>query len=145
MTNIERKAGVIWNGGLKNGDGVISTESQTLFEQPYNSKTRFGDETGTNPEELIAAANAACLDMAFASTMEKNGFHPKKTETNATCTLSSRDNGYEITSMQLHLRAEVSDIKKDKFQELAKQAEESCPVSKLLRAGLEIDMDATLV
>lgn len=145
MTKFERKAGVIWNGDLKNGAGTISTESKALFEQPYSFNTRFGDGDGTNPEELIAAAHAACLSMAFASTLEKNGYQPQKTETNATCTLASKDGGFEITSMQLHLRAEVPNLDEARFQEFAARAEQNCPVSNLLREGLEIEMDAALV
>lgn len=82
MTEINRKAGAIWKGDSRSGEGVVSTESQALFERPYTYKTRFdGDTTGTNPEELIAAAHAACFSMALASTLKKNGFDPKHTDT----------------------------------------------------------------
>jgi len=147
MTDIKRKAGAMWSGDLKNGEGVISTESQSLFEQPYRFETRFdGDNTeGGNPEELIAAAHAACFSMALASTLKKNGYDPKQTNTNATCTLTPQDGGFAITDMSLHVRAEVPGIDNDAFQKMVMEADKGCPVSNLLRDGLEIEIDATLI
>ncbi len=145
MTEITRKAGVIWNGDSRNGGGVISTESRVLYEQPYNFATRFEDTEGTNPEELIAAAHAACYSMALASTLKKNGFSPKETETNAECTIASKDGGHEITHMFLHVRADVPDIDDGAFQKLVMEADKSCPVSNLLRNGVKIDIKADLV
>jgi osmotically inducible protein OsmC len=145
MTEIVRKAGVIWNGDSRNGGGMISTESKALYEQPYNYATRFEDAAGTNPEELIAAAHAACFSMAFASTLKKNGFTPKEIETNAECTIEPKDGGYEITRMWLHARGEIPGIDDGTFQKLAKEAEHGCPVSKLLSNGIEIDLKADLV
>jgi osmotically inducible protein OsmC len=107
MTEINRKAGAFWSGDSRNGKGLISTESKALYEQPYDYQTRFGASSGTNPEELIAAAHAACFSMALASTLKKKGFEPKKTDTNASCTVASKNGGYEITKMQLHVSAEV--------------------------------------
>src|SRR5512141_1905274 len=98
MAEIVRKAGVIWNGDSRSGNGIISTESRVLYEQPYSYATRFGDSAGTNPEELIAAAHAACYSMALASTLKKSGFTPKEIETNAECTVQSQNgSGWEIT------------------------------------------------
>ena len=145
MTEMDRKAGVIWNGDSRNGSGLISTESQALYEEPFSYKTRFEDGTGTNPEELIAAAHAACFSMAFASTLKKNGFDPKETDTNAVCKIQSQNGGYRITSMWLHVRAQVPNIDNATFQKLVKEADEHCPVSNLLRKGLEIQIDATLI
>ena len=145
MTEITRKAGVIWNGDLRDGGGVISTESKVLYEQPYNYATRFEDAPGTNPEELIAAAHAACYSMAFASTLKKNGFTPKETETNVECTLASKNGGYEITNMFLHVRADVPDIDDKTFQTLAREADKGCPVSNLLRNGVKMELKADLI
>jgi osmotically inducible protein OsmC len=145
MTETYRKAGAMWNGDSRNGQGRISTESKALYEQPYTYQTRFGEESGTNPEELIAAAHAACFSMALASTLKKNGFEPKETDTNATCTIASSNGGYDITRMQLHVRADVPKIDNATFQTLVQQADTSCPVSKLLRKGLKIEIDATLI
>jgi lipoyl-dependent peroxiredoxin len=145
MAAIIRKAGVIWNGDLRNGGGMISTESRILYEQPYNYSTRFENSPGTNPEELIAAAHAACYSMAFASTLKKNGFNPRQTETNAEVTLEAKDGGHQITRIWLHVRAQVPDIDNETFQKLAREADKGCPVSNLLRNCLKIDLKADLV
>lgn len=141
-----RKAGVLWTGDLRTGHGIVSTESRALFEHPFNSQMRFEDEPGTNPEELIAAAHAACFSMSIAATLVKHGFEPVRTDTTATCILGSRDGGgHEITTMQLHIRAEVPGMDEDTFRKLILEADEDCPVSNLLRNGLEIQIDATLL
>jgi len=141
-----RKAGVLWTGDLMNGNGIVSTESRALFEQPFTYRMRFEDEPGTNPEELIAAAHAACLSMSIASTLAKHGYDPVRTDTTATCILAPRDSGgHEISGIQLHIRAEVPGIDADTFQKMIVEADEGCPVSNLLRSGLEIQIDATLL
>jgi len=141
-----RKAGVLWTGDLKNGNGLVSTESKALFEYPFNSQMRFEDEPGANPEELIAAAHASCFSMALASTLAEHGYEPVRTDTTATCTLTSeKEDGYKITAMQLHIRAEVPGMDETTFEKLIREADEGCPVSSLLRNGLEIQIDATLL
>jgi len=145
MTELNRKASAFWNGDSSSGKGLINTESMSLFEQPYNSQTRFGEVRGTNPEELIAAAHAACFSMALASTLQRNGFDPKRTDTDATCTVVSKNGGHEITRMQLHVRAEVPDIDQSTFRKLIDEADRDCPVSNLLRNGLDIEIEATLL
>ena len=147
MADIKRKAEVIWKGDLDTGNGMISTESQALLEQPYTKKMRFdGSEvSGTNPEELIAAAHAACFSMALAGMLKKNGFEPKQTDTTATCSLDPQNGGYVITAMELHVRADVPNIDNDKFQKMVMEADKGCPVSNLLRDGLKIEIDATLI
>src|SRR5512144_2510255 len=107
MTEISRKAGVLWSGDSRSGTGLISTESKVLYEQPFTHQTRFGAGSGTNPEELIAAAHAACFSMSLASVLKKNGFEPIRTDTSATCTVVTKSGGHEITHMLLHVRAEV--------------------------------------
>lgn len=142
----QRKAGVLWTGDLQTGHGIVSTESRALFEHPFNSQMRFEEEAGTNPEEMLAAAHAACFSMAIAHTLAKNGYEPVRTDTTATCVLSDRDDeGHEITAMQLHIRAEVPGIDEDTFRKLILEADEVCPVSNLLRNGLKIQIDATLL
>jgi lipoyl-dependent peroxiredoxin len=145
MTEKYRKAGALWTGDLKQGNGIISTESRALFEQPFTWATRFGDETGTNPEELIAAAHAACFSMSIANTLAKNGYEPVRTDITATCVMSSGADGTKITIMQIHVRAEVQGIDTDTFQKMIMEADSKCPVSNLLRNGLEIQIDATLL
>jgi osmotically inducible protein OsmC len=140
-----RKAGVLWTGDLETGNGLISTESKALFELPYNYVTRFGDETGLNPEELIAAAHASCFSMAVANTLKEKGFTPVQTETTATCTLASKNGGFEITNMRLHVRGEVPDIDETTFRQIVMEADRGCPVSNVLRDGLEIEITTTLI
>ncbi len=141
-----RKAGVLWSGNLKNGSGIISTESRALFEYPINGRMRFEDEPGTNPEELIAAAHAACFSMALASTLAKHGYEPVRTDTTATCILASKDGGgWKIPTMQLHIRAEVPGIDPATFEKMIQETEDNCPVSNLLHNGLDIQIDATLL
>lgn len=145
MTEKYRKAGVLWTGGLKEGSGILSTESRALFEHPITYSKRFGDEVGTNPEELIAAAHAACFSMSIAGTLVRNGYEPVRTDCTATCTMSTDSSGTKITMMQIHIRAEVPGMDADTFQKLIMEADERCPVSNLLRNGLEIQLDATLL
>jgi lipoyl-dependent peroxiredoxin len=145
MREFDRKAGVLWTGDLQNGQGLISTESQALFELPYSDSTRFGDEVGLNPEELLAAAHAACLSMSVANTLKNNGFTPVQTETTATCRMVTGDEGTKINAMRLHVRCEVPDIDEERFQEIIMQADEHCAVSNLLRNGLEIEITSALI
>lgn len=145
MTEFNRKAGVLWTGDLKNGNGLISTESKVLYQLPYTFQTRFGDEVGLNPEELIAAAHASCFSMAMASTLAKNGYTPVQTETTATCTLASQNGGFEITNMKLHVRCEVPGIDEATFNKLVLEADKGCPVSNLLRDGLNIEITTDLI
>ena len=147
MTTILRKAGAVWNGDLRNGNGIISTESKALFEQPYTHKLRFdpNERSGTNPEELIAAAHAACFSMALASTLKKNGYDPEQIETSAIITLMSETGNNEITDMHLHVRAFVPGLDEASFRNLISAADEHCPVSNLLRNGLDIKIETELL
>ena len=145
MTDLDRKAGVLWTGDLKNGNGLISTESRALFEAPYRAETRFEEEVGLNPEELIAAAHAACFSMAVANTLKQAGFEPVQTDTTATCTLASNNGGKEITKMRLHVRGEVPGIDQDTFHRIVMEADRNSPVSNLLRDGLEIEITSALI
>src|SRR5687767_15739692 len=145
MTDLDRKAGVLWTGDLKSGNGLISTESKALFEAPYTAGTRFESEVGLNPEELIAAAHAACISMAVANTLKQEGFEPVQTDTTATCTLASKNGGKENTKMRLHVRGEVPGIDEATYNKLVMQADRSSPVSNLLRDGLEIEITCALI
>lgn len=137
-----RKATAIWNGSLKEGKGNISTESGVLSESPYSLKTRFENERGTNPEELIAAAHAGCFTMALAAELGKAGITPESLETTASVTLEKQDAGFSITKSHLDVTARISNGDNAAFQKAAQAAEAGCPVSKLLRA--EITMTANL-
>jgi osmotically inducible protein OsmC len=130
---------------LKTGKGLVSTESRTLFELPYSYPTRFENEVGLNPEELIAAAHASCFSMAVANTIAKNGFTPVQTETTATCTLSVGEGVPKITRIHLHVRCEVPDIDAAKLEQLVMEADKGCPVSNLLRNGVKIEISTDLI
>lgn len=145
MREFNRKAGVLWTGDLKTGNGLISTESQALFELPYSYPTRFGDEVGVNPEELLAAAHASCFSMSVANTLKENGFNPVQTETTATCTMVTGDGSPQINHMRLHVRCEVPDIDEETFERLIQVANDNCPVSNLLRNGLTIEISTALI
>jgi len=145
MAEFNRKAGVLWTGDLQTGQGLISTESQALFELPYSHPTRFGDEVGLNPEELLAAAHASCFSMSVAATLQKHGFNPVQTETTATCTLVTGEGPAQIRNMRLHVRCEIPDIDEETFNRIVMEANENCPFSILLRNGLNIEITTALI
>ena len=147
MTTILRKAGAIWNGDSRNGDGMISTESKALYGEPYTHKMRFdpSETSGTSPEELIAAAHAACFSMALASTLKKKGYDPEQVETTATIALTSESGNNVITDMNLHVRIFVPGLNEASLDEIISAADEHCPVSNLLRNGLEIKIETELL
>lgn len=145
MAEFYRKAGVLWSGDLKSGSGVISTESKAIFELPFDYQTRFEDKVGLNPEELIAAAHAACFSMSVAKTLKESRFEPMRMDTTATCTLVSKNASDEITKLQLHVRGEAPGLDEATFNKLVMQADRSCPVSNISRNGLKIEITTTLV
>ncbi|SEL23072.1 OsmC family protein [Nitrosovibrio tenuis] len=132
----------VWKGGIKDGGGTISTETGVLNEAPYGFKSRFENGKGTNPEELIAAAHAACFSMALSLMLGEAGMTPERIETHAGVTLDKVGDGFEITHSHLNVVAKIPGADKAKFEEIANKAKSGCPVSKLLKA--EITMDARL-
>ncbi|HPA95174.1 MAG: OsmC family protein [Thermoanaerobaculia bacterium] len=137
-----RRASAAWNGGLLDGSGKMRLGSGA-FEGPFSFKTRFEEEPGTNPEELIGAAHAGCFSMAFAATLGKNGFAPERVATDARVHLTKGETGFSISKIELHTEATVPGIDEAKFQELATAAKNSCPVSRAL-AAIEIELHAKL-
>ena len=135
---MSRSATAIWHGSGKEGNGQLSTQSGVLKDAKYSYKTRFEDEPGTNPEELIAAAHAGCFTMKLSFVLGEAGFTPDDIETKCEITLAAG----AITKSHLTVSASVPGIDKEKFDECAKNAKENCPVSKLLNT--EISMEATL-
>ncbi|MEP6261861.1 MAG: OsmC family protein [Gillisia sp.] len=133
-----RKAKAVWNGSLKEGNGTLSSDSGVLKDTQYSFKSRFESGTGTNPEELIAAAHSGCFTMQLSAYLTEADFTPKKLET--TCEITFEDGS--VTKSHLILKATVPNIDKDKFDSLVKKAKESCPISRLLNT--EITADATL-
>ncbi|MFO7743560.1 MAG: OsmC family protein [Anaerolineae bacterium] len=144
MADIKRTGTAVWLGDLRGGRGTVSTGSAALKDQAYTFATRFQDVSGTNPEELIAAAHAGCYNMAFASALTKKGYEVEELKTTATIHLSHQDGGFAITRSVLQVRGRVPEIHKGTFERLAEEAERACPVSNLLRPGLEIELEAVL-
>lgn len=146
MANIERTAEATWNGDLRSGKGEFSSASGVFDHVPYSFRTRFENSPGTNPEELIAAAHAACYSMAFANTLARKGHQPQEVHTHATCVMEPQQSGgFKITTMRLHARGRVEDLDDATFKAIAKEAEQACPVSNALRGSLKIELDAALM
>jgi osmotically inducible protein OsmC len=137
-----KKASAVWKGGIKDGGGIISTESGALKEAPYGFKARFENGKGTNPEELIGAAHAGCFSMALSKMLGDAGLTPEKIETHAAVTLDKVGEGFEITASHLDVTAKIPGADQARFEEIANKAKAGCPVSKLLKA--KITMDAKL-
>lgn len=141
----EKTANVQWLGRGKEGIGKIGTETGALKEYPYGFASRFGDDrTGTNPEELLGAAHAACFTMAFSFACDKAGFTSTSIETTASVRLSKEGESFVIDRIALTMEASVPEIDETKFQELADQAKTECPLSKALASVAEITLLATL-
>jgi osmotically inducible protein OsmC len=138
-----RRAKAVWRGTGRAGKGDISTDSGVLAETPYSFRTRFENEKGTNPEELIAAAHAGCFTMALAFQLQGAGYTPTELSTEAAVTLEPEGQGFRISRSALTLRATVPGIDEAAFAAMASAAEKNCPVSKVLNA--EITLDAELV
>lgn len=132
-----------WEGPIKEGKGTVSTESQALNQQPYGFNTRFEGKPGTNPEELLGAAHAACFSMALSLILDDAGLTAKSIDTKAEVSLNKAADGFEIDAIALILKADVPGASKEQFEELANKAKTGCPVSKLFKAT--ITLDATLV
>ena len=137
-----RKAKAIWHGAGRDGSDNLSTDSGVLAGTPYSFKTRFENEKGTNPEELIAAAHAGCFTMALAFGLQSAGYKPTELHTEAAVTIEAEGDGFRITRSALTLRANVPNLESAEFDRLAGVAEKNCPVSKVLNA--EITLDAKL-
>ncbi|AGT09952.1 OsmC family protein [Paracoccus aminophilus] len=139
---IKRTGSAHWNGGLKDGTGKVSTKSGALKELPYGFNTRFGDTPGTNPEELIGAAHAACFSMALANLLGEAGIGGVVIDTSSEITMDQDAQGFSITKAHLITRIKA-DADEAQVREIAAKAKAGCPVSRVLNA--EITMDATVV
>lgn len=140
---MKKTASAVWQGGLKDGKGQISTESGALKQAPYGFNTRFEGTPGTNPEELIGAAHAGCFSMALSMMLVEAGFTPERIDTHAEVSLDKQADGFAITAVHLTLKATVPGASEAQFQEIANKAKAGCPVSKVLNAT--ISLDATLL
>lgn len=139
---MKRKASAVWEGGLKDGKGRISTDSGVLSDTQYSFSTRFEDGKGTNPEELIAAAHAGCFSMALSGQLGNAGLTAQSINTTAAVTLEKTDAGFTITRVHLDVTARIPGADQQAFETAANNAKAGCPVSRLLNA--EITMEARL-
>ncbi len=139
---MQRKSSAIWKGGLKDGKGTVSSASGVLSNTPYSFTTRFENSPGTNPEELIAAAHAACFSMALSAQLGGANLTPESINTSATLTMDKLDAGWAITAIHLDVVAKVPGASQEAFKTAADNAKSGCPVSKVLNA--KITMDAKL-
>ncbi|OFW29280.1 MAG: OsmC family peroxiredoxin [Acidobacteria bacterium RIFCSPLOWO2_02_FULL_65_29] len=140
---MKRSASAVWKGGLKDGSGSVSTDSGVLSGTPYNFAKRFENEHGTNPEELVAAAHAACFSMALSMILGNAGMKAESINTKATVTLEQVEGGFAVTSSHLDTSVKIPNADKTAFQTAVEAAKTGCPISKLLNA--KITMDARLV
>ena len=134
-----RTASARYDGLGKEGRGRVSTGSGVLADQPYDFGTRFGEEPGTNPEELIAAAHAACFTMALSFALAKEGYSDGTLETTAKVKLEKDGDGFKVSRSDLSLAATVAGIEADRFAEIAEGAKAGCPISKLLDAEITLE------
>jgi len=136
---MKRKASAVWRGDVKTGEGSLSTESTVLADARYSFSTRFANGIGTNPEELLAAAHAACFAMAVSSQLGKVGLRPEKLAATATITFEKVGEHFAISQSHLDLLAQVPDANQSIFEAAVRAAETGCPVSKLFKAEISVD------
>jgi osmotically inducible protein OsmC len=140
-----RTANAVWHGGLKDGKGVISTEAGVLKETPYTFSGRFEDGGGTNPEELLAAAHAACFSMALSAVLGEHHLKPESIETKAEVSVVPVEGGFGINKIHLTTNVRIPGADEATFQKAAAGAKAGCPVSKLFANNADITLDAKLI
>ena len=136
---MKRSGSAVWRGGLKDGKGVVSTESGVLSSVAYDFGRRFGEDKGTNPEELIAAAHAACFSMALSLFLGEEGMTAESIDTKATLSLDQVGGGFAITASHLETTVKIPNADAARFQKAVETAKSGCPVSKLLNAKITLD------
>ncbi len=141
---MKRKASAVWRGDLKGGKGTISSESGAFQSIKYSFTTRFENEKGTNPEELIAAAHAGCFSMALSGQLGNAGMTAESIATEATVTMEKLEAGWTVTEIHLDVKAKIPNADKAKFETATENAKKGCPISRLLAPGTKISMSASL-
>ena len=136
---MKRRASAVWKGGLQDGRGTVSTESGLLSNTPYNFRMRFENEKGTNPEELVAAAHAACFSMALSLFLGQAGMTAESIETTATVSLDQVEGGFAVTSSHLQTTVKIPNANRAAFDKAVETARSGCPISKLLNAKITVD------
>ena len=139
---MKKTASAHWQGGIKDGKGTLSTQSGALANAPYGFNTRFADQPGTNPEELLGAAHAGCFTMALSKELGEAGMTAESIDTQADVTLDKSDGGFAITAVHLTLKARIPGADRTAFEHAVESAKNGCPVSKVLNA--EITLEAVL-
>ena len=139
-----RKATAVWEGAMPKGQGTFSGESGAIAGD-YSFGSRFENAGGSNPEELLAAAEAACFSMALSGNLVRAGMKPERIETEAACTIEKVGDGFRITTMKLKVRASVPGADRDAFKDAAESTKDTCPVSVALLGNVDIEVDAQLV
>ena len=137
---MKRSGSAVWKGGLKDGKGMVSTDSGVLSAVPYNFSKRFENEKGTNPEELIAAAHAACFSMALSLFLGEAGMTADSIETKATVSLEQVGGGFAVTASHLETTVKVPNADRAAVEQAAETAKSGCPISKLLNAKITMDL-----
>jgi len=136
---MQRKASAVWQGGIKDGEGSITTASGVLSATPYSFSTRFEGAPGTNPEELIAAAHAGCFSMALSLMLGDAGIQPERIDTEAAVSLEKTEGGFSITKVHLEVNVRAPGADRAKFEDAAAKAKAGCPVSKVLNAAITMN------
>jgi lipoyl-dependent peroxiredoxin len=136
---MKRKASAVWQGGLKDGKGTVSTASGVLSNTQYSFSTRFEEGKGTNPEELIAAAHAGCFSMALSAQLGEVGLTPQRIETEATLTMEKTEAGFTVTEIHLECTATIPNADEAKFKQAADNAKKGCPISRLLNTNITMN------
>ena len=136
---MKRSGSAVWRGGLKDGNGTVSTESGAVSQVPYNFGMRFESQKGSNPEELVAAAHAACFSMALSLFLGQEGMTAESIDTKATVSLEEVGGGFAVTASHLETRVRIPDADAAKFQKAVETAKSGCPISKLLNATITMD------
>ncbi|HVL48251.1 MAG TPA: OsmC family protein [Candidatus Thermoplasmatota archaeon] len=137
---MERHASAVWKGSLKEGKGTVSTESGVLNAVPYKFSTRFENEKGTNPEELIGAAHSGCFSMAFSGQLDKAGLKAESIETRASVKMEKEEVGWTVKAVHLDVVAKVPGAPADAVQKAGENAKNGCPISRLLSPGAKVTM-----
>ena len=137
-----RTASATWKGGLKGGNG--SFKGQTGLGGSYSFGSRFENASGSNPEELLAAAEAACFSMALSAGLERAGTPATSVDTTAQCTIEKVGDGFKVTKMRLEVRANVPKIDAAEFQKIAAATKDGCPISQVMKGNVPIELDAKL-
>ena len=137
------KSSAVWQGNLQKGKGTMNV-GEGAWKGSFSAASRFEGGDGSSPEELIAAAHSGCFSMAFSHALAESGYEPEKVETKAEASIEKGADGFSITKIHLTTKGKVSGIDKDEFLKIAEEAKENCPVSKALKQGVSISLDASL-